>query len=265
MAHKESVERTERTELTELTERKQYLLSLSHENVVDLLIEREKMLISSSYMVDSSDKKGKSLRKKLNILSNELKNSQSIINASCILNKRNEIIIKSLNKKLDDLSLIYKELLVNYNHLNYFISETNKLCTNVYCYKNCIRVHEGHPHFNKLHSEWFHYSKYNMSNFRSRKCYNSINHRVSVCKYLHNVDKIKSPNLDKCLQTSCGNDIWNNVKSPDLNQCLPTSREDDICDFGMNGDSIHDPNITKKQLDDELDEFINDRDIKKID
>ena len=47
-----------------------------------------------------------------------------------------------------------------------------------------------------------------------------------------------------------------NSKELSLDKSLPTSREEDYTDIGTNGDSLHYPNVTKEQLDNELKQYM---------
>ena len=47
------------------------------------------------------------------------------------------------------------------------------------------------------------------------------------------------------------------LKELSLDKDLPTSRENDYHDICVNGDSLHDPKISKEQLDNEIENYMN--------
>ncbi len=100
------------------------------------------------------------------------------------------------------------------------------------------------------------------TNFRSYPCKNLVSHRPIVCTFSH-FTKVKSNKVKSNKVKS--NKLKDNyvLGKVDIDDCLPTSREKDIKDIGLNGDSFHDPKLTKEQLDLELDEYNRHRDYKK--
>lgn len=75
--------------------------------------------------------------------------------------------------------------------------------------------------------------------------------KISICKNLHtshkNKPEIKNNKVDE---------YELNSKELSLDNALPTQCEEDYPDIGTNGDSLHYPNVTKEQLDNELKQYM---------
>lgn len=162
-----------------------------------------------------------------------------------------ETIISQLKLKIVGLELFNKQLM-NYsqnltNEFNLHISTNcqlkpnpinqETLCTNVYCGYGkrtfCKNIHYGHKNYNSLYNAWINERRKNKY-FWVKPCINAKPHNPMICRYSHTADCSISDRLDKA---------------------LPTSRENDYSDLLINSDSIHDPTVTKEQLDSELDEY----------
>ena len=264
------------------TGRKGYLLSLSQADVVENLIEREKMLLSLSYMLESSEKENVTLKKQLTKDNNKIQNSErhfvNLENKLAVAEKeiyklksnitnfslekvKYELMLESLNTKLNNLFYEKDTLTYNYNSLHFEnielkkivnripmkFSHINNICTNIYCFgTNCPFIHENNPMFQQKSQEWTNMMYQNFTSFRSHCCNNSNHHRHVVCTFSHSPIVLS--------KTTSKKDEYVPAKV-DLDKCLPTSRENDIKDIGLNGDSLHDPKITKEQLDVDLDKY----------